>query len=244
MPDIAARRPSLPVLLAELAAVLLLDHYFPEIVVKSLAAVHVTVPETPLLKHAYLFFTFTLLLIAWLRWRGEALATFGLVRPPSWWRAIGKGVAIFVAIVAFDVLILPFINAAMVSLTHTSPTLAEQHFAPLKGNLPMLLYLAPVSWLFGGFGEEFVGRGYVMTRIAQLLGESRGAWIAALLLQGIPFAFGHLYQGPVGMAGIYVAALFYGLAYLWGRNLWPAMIAHALLDTFGFAAMYTGIVHA
>ena len=244
MPDIAFSRPSRLVLLAELTAVILLDHYFQQWVILAFGVVGVTLPEMPLLKHAYLIFLFTLLLIAWLRWRREALASFGLVPPPSWWRAIGKGVAIFVAIVAFDVVVLPPINALMVSLTHTSPTLAEQHFAPLKGNLPMLLYLAPVSWLFGGFGEEFVGRGYMMTRIAQVLGEGRGAWIAALLLQGVPFAFGHLYQGPVGMVGIWFAALFYGLAFLWGRNLWPAIIAHALLDTFGFAAMYSGIVHA
>lgn len=244
MPDIAVRRPRRSLLLAELAAVVLLDHYFPEIVVKGLAAVHVTLPEMPLLKHAYLFFLFALLLIAWLRWRGEALAEFGLKPPQSWWRAIGIGVAIFAAIVAFDVVVLPVLNPVVANLTHTSATLAEQHFAALKGNLPMLLYLAPVSWLFGGFGEEFVARGYVMTRIAQLLGEGRGAWIAALLLQAVPFALGHLYQGPVGMMGVYFAAVFYGLAVLWGRNLWPAIIAHALLDTFGFSAMYSGIVHA
>jgi len=244
MPDTAAPRPSRLVLVAELVAVLLLDHYFPEIVVKGLAAVHVTLPEIPLLKHAYLFFLFTVLLIAWLRYRGEALATFGLAPPQSWWRAIGIGVAIFVAIVAFDVIVLPFINPLVARLTNTSSTLAEQHFASLKGNLPMLLYLAPVSWLFGGFGEEFVARGYVMTRIAQVLGESRTAWIAALLLQAIPFALGHAYQGPVGMMGVYFAAVFYGLAVFWGRGLWPAIIAHALLDTFGFFAMYSGIAHA
>lgn len=105
--------------------------------------------------------------------------------------------------------------------------------------------LVPFAWVCGGFGEEMLNRGFIMTRFAQLLGGGRWAWIAAMVLQAIPFALGHTYQGPVGMAGIFVAGVIFGAARLLCRgNLWPVMIAHGLLDTLGFFLMYTGIIHA
>jgi hypothetical protein len=75
------------------------------------------------------------------------------------------------------------------------------------------------TWIFGGLGEEMMYRGFVMTRIAQLLGESRGAWIAALFLQAIPFALGHAYQGPVGMTGVFFSAVITGAGLLPCRHV-------------------------
>ncbi|HEY0107745.1 MAG TPA: CPBP family glutamic-type intramembrane protease [Rhizomicrobium sp.] len=81
--------------------------------------------------------------------------------------------------------------------------------------------------------------------MAQLLGESRGAWIAAAVLQAIPFALGHAYQGPVGMFGVFFIAIVYAAGSLaWGRNLWPAIVADGVFDTFGLWAIYSGIAHA
>ena len=78
-----------------------------------------------------------------------------------------------------------------------------------------------------------------------MLGETRVAWTAAIFLQAIPFALGHSYQGPVGVVAIYFGALIIGTStVLWGRNLWPAIIAHGLQDTVGFLALYAGIAHA
>jgi len=34
----------------------------------------------------------------------------------------------------------------------------------------------------------------------------------------------------------------YGTAsVVWGRNLWPVMVAHGLVDTLGFTMLYLGI---
>jgi membrane protease YdiL (CAAX protease family) len=231
--------------LGELAVVLLLSFTFSDLVKAVAGAIHLPLPEMPLLHRTYLLFIFVLLVLWWVRFRGETLASLGLVRPASWPRTIALGFAIFFVVMAFDLVGRPLIDPLVAHATGTQTNLAEQHFAPLKGNLPMLLYLVPVAWLFGGFGEEMLHRGFIMTRIAQVLGESRWAWTAAVFLQAIPFALGHAYQGPVGVVAIYFVAVITGAGtVIWGRNLWPAIIAHGLQDTLGFVAFYTGIVHA
>lgn len=208
-------------------------------------AVGVAIPPMPMIPHAYLLFAFVLLLIGWLKLRGEKLSEFGLANPKRWLLRIAQGFLLLFITIAFDAVVKPLIDPIVSQLTGTRTTLAEEHFAALKGNLPLTLYLVPFAWLFGGFGEEFVHRGFIMTRIGQIFGETRLAWILAVLLQALPFALGHTYQGPVGMVGIYLGAVIMGgIIVLWGRNLWPAIIAHGLQDTLGFMLMYYGVIHA
>lgn len=229
----------------EAIAVSLLSIYTIPLVVRTAAALGVTLPKMPLLERAYLHFLFALLLVGYAILRGQKLATFGLARPKRWLVRIGQGLILLVMVMGFDMVGRPVIDPVVAKLTHTSATLAEQHFASLKGNLPMTLYLIPFAWAFGGFAEEFVHRGFIMTRLGQAFGETRAAWMIAVLLQAVPFALGHQYQGPVGMFAIYIGAVLVGGAtVLWGRNLWPAMIEHGLQDTIGFLALYAGLAHA
>ncbi len=229
--------------LIELIAVLILDRYVAHWIVAGFAAAGAPLPDMPLFHHTYVFFAFIVLLAAYVRLRGEKLSDFGLIVPA--WRFLGLGLIVFAGALAFDMLVRPLLDAYVAGVTHTSTTLAEQQFASLKGNNSLLALAIACGWAFGGFGEEFLFRGFIMTRIAQLLGGSRAAWIVALFLQAIPFALGHGYQGPVGMVAIYLGALITGAGTLiWGRNLWPSIVAHGLQDTAGFFALYAGIAHA
>jgi hypothetical protein len=231
--------------LAELIAVVVLDHYFTTWVEAAFGLFGIVLPAMPLFQRTYLFFIFILLVCLWIRLRGEKFSDFGLIVPARWLRFLGLGLVVFIAAMAYDMLARPFLDAFVASVTHTSPTLAEQHFAPLKGNGPLLALSISAGWLVGGFGEEMLFRGFIMTRIAQVLGGSRAAWVLALLLQAIPFAIGHAYQGPVGVVGIYFGALITGAGTLiWGRNLWPSIVAHGLQDTVAFIAFYYGLIHA
>jgi len=231
--------------LTDLTLLLLLNHYFVPMAEAAAQLMHIPLPEMPLIKRTYLYFGFILLACGWFRVRGEKLAEFGLTVQARWLRTIVLGLLVFAASMTFDLLVRPILDPVVGHLTGTSTTLAEQHFASLRGNLSTLLVLLPSGWLFGGFGEEMFFRGFLMTRIAQVLGEGRGAWIAAIFLQSIPFALGHFYQGPVGVVAIYFGSLIVAAStVLWGRNLWPAIIAHGLQDTVGFLALYAGIAHA
>lgn len=231
--------------LAELAAFIAI-WLFVMATARSVAAIlHLPLPEMPLIRHAYILFAAIVLACLWVRWRGESLATFGLIVPRRWLLYIGQGLLILIAQLTYDIALRPFIDPVIAGLTHANPTQAEQHFAILKGNLNLALFLVPFAWIFGGFGEEMLNRGLIMTRAAQVLGEGRWAWTAALILQALVFALGHAYQGPVGMFSVFVAGLISGAGTLiWGRNLWPAIIAHGLLDSIAFLAMYAGVAHA
>jgi membrane protease YdiL (CAAX protease family) len=205
------------------------------------AAAGMALPALPLFQYNYLLFASVLVMLLWVKLRGETWESFGLVNPESWLRVTGLGVLLFVLVVAYSASAAPAISKAVAELTGSGPNLAGQYFASLKGNLPLLLLLLPLTWLFAAFGEEVFFRGYLMTRFAQFMGEGRLAWTIALIAQAAIFGAAHSYQGPAGMVGAGILGLILGAAtLLWRRNLWPAIISHGLTDTLGFTLLYLG----
>lgn len=86
---------------------------------------------------------------------------------------------------------------------------------------------------FVGVYEEIMARGFLLNRCRTALG---GVW-APILLSSFLFGLGHIYQGGIGVAqttlfGIVLAAL----TLRW-RTLWPAIFAHAILNTFSLAML-------
>ena len=92
--------------LADLALLLMLNHYFVPMVEAAAQLVHVPLPEMPLLKRTYLYFGFILVVCAWFRMRGEKLSEFGLIVPARWVRTIGLGLLVFAASIIFDLVVL------------------------------------------------------------------------------------------------------------------------------------------
>src|SRR5258708_3766970 len=226
----------------EAAAVLIADKYIATWTVALALAAGIVLPDMPLLKHTYLAFAFVLALLLWLKLRGEKLSDFGLIVPRRWllYAALGLGLAI--AGIVLDGVVRSISTPLIVSWTGADPHLDQKTFAALKGNLPLFLMIVPSIWLFAGFGEEFLYRGYLLNRIAQILGGSRAAWVVAVVGQAAAFGLAHFYQGPVGMFPIFVGGLLSGIVSVaWGRNLWPVIVAHGLVDTLGFTFLYLGI---
>ena len=77
------------------------------------------------------------------------------------------------------------------------------------------------------FCEEFLFRGFLLTKFADWLHSMTWAWIVT----SIAFGLAHFYQGWNGMirAGLLGALLAYPVV-RWG-NLYPAILAHWLIDT-------------
>jgi membrane protease YdiL (CAAX protease family) len=165
------------------------------------------------------------------RWRVP-----GLGRPPSWRRTVLiAGAAAIVRLLLGEFAIEP---------------LGEQLWPPpvlpdvangVTGNLTNAILALLLVWTFVAFGEEFSYRGYLLSRAAAAGGGSTAAhWVGVVLAAGL-FGVGHYYKGPVGVVDSGVAGLILGAAYmLSGRNLWAAVIAHGLIDTFGVVILYFG----
>src|SRR6478735_2886164 len=160
--------------------------------------------------------------------RGERLADIGLRKPESWTRTliIGLGLAAIVFI-------------AMYVSEKAGFRRDLSKFKDVQGNLEVTVYAVLYAFIGAGFYEEFTFRGFLMQGLAMLFGGSRGAWIGACLLQGALFGAAHAYQNPLGVAITGTLGILMGLLVLAsGRNLWPVIIGHGLLDASRFVLFY------
>lgn len=181
---------------------------------------------------------FLVLLCTWfLRRGGERWADVGLRRPPRWWTvplllAVGFVLLIVLSGVLYRV-VLPAVGMP-------SPALNTQRV--IRGDLGEYLYAAiPVAWGSAAFGEELVVRGFLLDRIAKVIGASgTPAYLAAIVLQAALFGAFHLYQGIGGVVVTGAVGLLIGLIWLWGgRNLWACILLHGVVDFIAATESYT-----
>jgi membrane protease YdiL (CAAX protease family) len=98
-----------------------------------------------------------------------------------------------------------------------------------------------IIWTFAAFGEELSYRGYLLTRAADIFGRSRIGYIFGVMFVAILFGFAHYYKGMVGVADSIYSGLVYGCVFLAsGRNLWAAILAHGISDTFAMFVVFIG----
>ncbi len=112
-------------------------------------------------------------------------------------------------------------------------------FADVSGSLAELLSVLALSWTVAAFGEELAFRILLMRGIAFVLGDSRAAFAAALVVQAAIFGLVHAYQGPAGIAGAMTSGLLYGALTLAARgSIWPAALAHGINNSIGLVQLY------
>ncbi len=114
-------------------------------------------------------------------------------------------------------------------------------FDGVVGSPAELAKLLAVSWTFAAFGEELAFRILLLQGLLAVLGRSRGALVAAVVLQAAVFGAGHAYQGPVGAIETFLSGLVYGtVTVLGGFAIWPAALAHGLGNTIGLTRLFLG----
>ena len=198
----------------------------------AFAAIFWADPWLPLSKTPF-FFT-----VAWLslRLRGVTWRSVGFAAPRSWPCTLALGAGAGVGMFALEFFVT---QELLFALTGEYPDLHE--FDALVGNLPMLLLLLALNFVLAALGEELVWRGYALSRAAELLGGSRIAWAAALVLVNVGFGLAHLYQGETGVIETTIAGVLLGALYLAsGRNLVIPMAAHFTSNAVDFVVIYLG----
>jgi CAAX protease family protein len=169
--------------------------------------------------------------------RGSTWSDFGLARPKSWVRTILMGIGVTVGMIIGFSLLMP-----LITLAFPIPQADNSRFDILHGNLPNLILNVVAMWFTAGFFEEFLWRGYLMNRLVDLQGnKTKFGWVISLVGSAIIFGLAHMYQGLGGVIRIAATGLLFGAAFLTTRsNLWPVIIAHALLNTIDFVQHYFG----
>jgi len=171
------------------------------------------------------------------RLRDGRWSAMGFRRPRSWPRLL------IIAIVAAVVLLLmgEFVVGPIAQNFWPSPKMPSMA-TEIPGHPQAAFKALLIVWTFAAFGEEFVYRGYLLVRGADLGERSTPAWWISMLFVSILFGYGHYYKGPAGIVESTFSGLVLGSAYLIaGRNLWASVLAHGLVDTAGVAALFFGL---
>lgn len=136
------------------------------------------------------------------------------------------------------ILILLMNGLLMVAVLQFNPSLIESHQERLSGVAGFLaqdlpLPLIAFAMLIVGFYEELLARGFILQRSRVLLS---GYW-GPVLLSALLFGLGHFYQGWLGVAQTSLMGLLLAALTLRWQSLWPAILAHAAVNTLSFAVL-------
>jgi uncharacterized protein len=165
--------------------------------------------------------------------RRQGAGSLGLRRPA---RPVRMAVQVCGLSLLWTALTLAMIMPVVEHLTGQRRDVSQ--FAPLEGNLGLLLYLLLISWTLAAFGEEFAYRGYVQTRMRDVLPAGRTGLIIAVLLSSLLFGLAHTEQGIVGVILSGIDAIFFSILRYRYQTLWAAILAHGFLNTIGMIAYF------
>jgi membrane protease YdiL (CAAX protease family) len=178
-----------------------------------------------------------------LKRKKETWKSLGLARTASVWNL---GVWVVIAFVVGTVL--SSVAGNLVSSLLTAEGQASQQasefmsnrFANMPGNIPVYIYWLIVSWIVGGFTEEMLFRGFLISKFERLFGKTPFAIPFAIVLPALIFGQQHMYyQGIKGLVEGFVIATLYGTIYIVNkRRLWPLIICHGLVDTVGMTMIF------
>ena len=160
-----------------------------------------------------------------MRWRDVGFGVFG-----SWGKTLLAGI---LAGAGIEVLELFCTQPLLARLTGQMPDLSA--FDRMAGNLKWLAISLAFTWTLFAFGEELIFRGYLMNRIAGLIGRTRIGWAVALVLASVMFGLSHFGQGITGVSENFIDGMILGALYLkFGCDLAVPIIAHGVTDTVDF----------
>ncbi len=181
-----------------------------------------------------LFWSFSTLLIATWRMRVRHITwkDLGLRKPKSIKKtlliSIGILIATVLSILVFEITkdLLPF----SLETDHYVENSATK-FGDLKGNWLLFLAIMPAV-LLESMLEELLDRGFLINWFEKLFSKTNIATILAVLLQAVIFGFRHSNDISERSITVGLIGLVMGIGYVkFGRNLWPLIIAHCLLNT-------------
>jgi hypothetical protein len=181
-----------------------------------------------------LFWSFSTLLTATvlMRVRGVSWQEIGLFKPKNYKKAILATVFIFVfTVISISIFQMFKEQLGLQIAPDTSNVKAVSKFGDLAGNWALFFTIIPFIWLESML-EEVLDRGFLMNWIEKALSSTWFAIVFAVVVQAIIFGFRHSHDLSARSITVGLIGLGMGIAYVcFGRNLWPLIFAHCLLNT-------------
>ena len=181
-----------------------------------------------------LFWSTTTLIIAMWRMKVRNISwkDLGLCKPESFKKTIfvtiGILLAIVISIMAFE-MVKDYLPFSLEQKNYSENSASK--FGKLKGNWLLFFTIIPAV-LLESMLEELLDRGFLINWFEQLFSKTAVATILAVILQALIFGFRHSYDLSDRSIRVGIIGLIMGIAYVkFGRNLWPLIIAHCILNT-------------
>ncbi len=180
------------------------------------------IPVILMVNHGLLF----AVLLWFLKLDGLKLADIGWTKSLTDWRGLLVEMATGVlAGIVFYILHQYVWQSAVNWIATGLPTLrTASDSAPIGSNL---LLSVTIGIVLGGFVEEQVYRGYVLTRLSEKM-----SMIMAVPSMIFFFMLLHIGLGWTGMVVAGLTGLMLTLLFIWRRSIYAVIIAHALINTF------------
>ncbi len=181
-------------------------------------------------------YLFTLALI-WFLLGKDAPRKLGLdLDKPNFWRS-----TVINSLLVFVVSTFAFLLGSAIALNlglslEKADTNAFDH---LQNNLPLFILTLIGIYITSSFGEEVIYRGFLITKLQDIIGKGKLANASIVAFAGILFGFAHYSWGIMGI--IQTSCMGWALGYFYLRynyNLWITILAHAYMDTLLLIQMY------
>ncbi len=151
---------------------------------------------------------------------------------------VGLGIAIGLQVIN------RFVVLPLLALFIPDPSTAAASIGLVPGAWQVFLIFVPIAVISAGFGEELAARGYAMTRLAHLFGDTTKARWIAMLLVAVVFGLAHFYQGPLGTAHAVWMGLAFGSLTLLHGSLWASIAAHGAYNVLTALLIVSGGLEA
>jgi membrane protease YdiL (CAAX protease family) len=136
-----------------------------------------------------------------------------------------------------------FISYLLLRMFRASPFGGPDYsrFSVLQGNGKLLVTWLLLIWTIVAFGEEIIGRGFIIDRLLVVFERTFSPPLLAIAVSAMIFGSVHLYQGIAGVVDNTCTGFIFGTLYLTqGRNLWSNCLSHGFIDSTVVLMFYLG----
>ena len=188
--------------------------------------------QLPFIANGLMWSFSTLIIAIWrMKVRNITWKDLGLRKPDNPLKTVLVSFGILVAIPILIIVFQQIQNLLPLNLLpDTSSQDAVSKFGDLKGNWIHFFTIIPFILIQSAL-EELLDRGFLINWFERLFSKSSFATTFAVLLQAMIFGLRHSYDISERSITVAIIGLVMGIAYVkFGRNLWPLIIAHCILN--------------
>lgn len=166
-----------------------------------------------------------------LYYRKQSWKDIGLTKPDSYLRMIAFVAVILIGTVV-SIMIFELFVRDLFAADETSNSVSSRYkWSLMKDNIPYFVSILLLVWV-ESFLEELQDRGFSLNRFQELFAKIPLSAMLAVLCQAAIFGFRHSYDlSPRSITTGLIGFVFGTVYILSGRNLWPLIIAHIILNT-------------